>query len=153
MSVLPVFEHGGIKLGSVVYYKRDRVRSILVGIAPIFGGTAVSYGLYRAFLLLDGHLWWQLLILWQLFIILTNMFSSPQDLEDVVFLIPLALAWMLIGYIAGFDLIWFAQTPLAQLLADFSISMVYLGGGALLVHIWVWGSLKWWWSSRSSHRR
>ena len=103
-SILPEFEHGGIKLGSVVYYKKDRFRSILVGIAPIFGGTLVAYGLYLLLIAYSASWWISLILLYSLFVILTNMFSSSQDLQDVIYLIPMSILIIIIGYIVGVDL-------------------------------------------------
>jgi hypothetical protein len=137
-SILPEFEHGGIKLGSVVYYKKDRFRSILVGIAPIFGGTFVAYGLYLL-LITYGDSWWiSLILFYSLFVILTNMFSSSQDLQDVAYLIPLSILIVIVGYIVGVDLVWFANTPAAVLLTEFLTTMIQIGGVALCIHILLW---------------
>ncbi len=141
-SILPEFEDGGIKLGSVVYYKKDRFRSILVGIAPVFGGTTVAYGLY---LLLSAYgASWGItaLLMYSLFVILTNMFSSAQDLQDVIYLIPMSILIVIIGYIVGFDLAWFAGTPAAALLSRFFMTMIQVGCVALLVHVGIWVGVK-----------
>lgn len=142
-SILPEFEAGGIKLGSVVYYKKDRFRSILVGIAPVFGGTAVAYGLYLLLLAYGASWGITAFLLYALFVILTNMFSSSQDLQDVIYLIPMSIFAIIIGYIVGFDLAWFAGTPVAALLSTFFVTMIQVGCVALLVHVGIWVGVRW----------
>lgn len=102
VSIFPVIEHGGVKLGSVTYYKRDPVRSILVGIAPLFGGTATAYGLYLILGYTDVF-WIRALVIYLLFTIMSTMFSSAQDLVDVVWLVPLCMLVVIVGYILGID--------------------------------------------------
>ena len=142
-SILPEFEHGGIKLGSVVYYKKDRFRSILVGIAPVFGGTLVAYGLYLLLIAYSASWWINMFLLYSLFVILTNMFSSSQDLQDVVYLIPMSILIIIIGYIVGVDLVWFAGTKAAALLSGFFTTMIQVGGVALLIHLLIWVGVRW----------
>lgn len=150
-SILPIFENGGIKLGSVVYYKKDRLRSILVGIAPIFGGTLVAYGLYL-FLATYSSTWWIAgLLMYLLFVVLTNMFSSSQDLQDAIYLIPLSTLIVIIGYIVGFDPVWFAGTDAAVFLTGFFKTMTLIGSGAFLVHLTMWIGIEWLLRRRGYH--
>jgi hypothetical protein len=43
ISFFPEFNGNSIKLGHVLYEKKDGFRSIIVGIAPLIGGTIVLY--------------------------------------------------------------------------------------------------------------
>src|SRR5437588_344943 len=54
LNIFPSFEENQIKLGHVMYEKKDVFRSILVGIAPFFGGLGVFLLLYY-FQLFPSH--------------------------------------------------------------------------------------------------
>ncbi len=105
-NVLPVFEDDGIKLGTVVYERKDPFRGILVGIAPLFGGVAVSWGLVALlYLPLTNHPLIHALIYFLLFTITSMQFSSRQDLIDAVWLIPMIIGIAILIYIFGVDVI------------------------------------------------
>ncbi len=105
-NVLPVFEEDGIKLGTVVYERKDPFRGILVGIAPLFGGIAVSWGLVALlYLPLTNHPLIHALIYFLLFTITSMQFSSRQDLIDAVWLIPMVIGIAILIYIFGVDVL------------------------------------------------
>lgn len=105
-NVLPVFEADGIKLGTVVYERKDPFRGILVGIAPLFGGIAVSWGLVALlYLPLTNHPLIHALIYFLLFTITSMQFSSRQDLIDAVWLIPMVIGIAILIYIFGVDVL------------------------------------------------
>ena len=98
ISLLPVFHKDGIRLGSVTYIKRDFVRGVLVGVAPVFVGVAL--------------LWWLSMNLFPaqstpvnialgylILVISSTMFSSKQDLVDVVYLIPVLVLLGIVAYL------------------------------------------------------
>ncbi|MEO6509157.1 MAG: hypothetical protein ABIO02_04330 [Patescibacteria group bacterium] len=103
VSILPEFDDDYIKLGKVVYEKKDIVRGILVGIAPIFAGLflfwmASSWQLFPApsFLL-------SVVMGYSIFVISTTMFSSKQDLVDMIYIVPLAVILIAVLYIFSID--------------------------------------------------
>ena len=91
VNLLPTWEKNSIKLGSVTYYKRDVFRSILVGIAPIFVGTGILWWLSLTGFF-PAHTWWMNIILgYIIWVISSTMFSSRQDLIDILYVIPLII--------------------------------------------------------------
>jgi hypothetical protein len=105
-NVLPVFEADGIKLGTVVYERKDPFRGILVGIAPLFGGVAASWGLVAIlYLPLTNTPFIHVVIYYLLFTITSMQFSSRQDLIDAVWLIPMIIGIAILIYIFGVDVL------------------------------------------------
>lgn len=101
MQLFPVIEGNKVKLGHVLYEKppHDFIRSVLVGIAPFIGGL-LSLWLIIQIKLFPGTEWWQTLFFGYLILTITaNMFSSPQDLVDVGYLIPVGVLIALIFYL------------------------------------------------------
>jgi len=98
-SIWPQWQNNHLKLGSVVYEKKDLLRSILVGIAPLFGGLA--FFLFLANFNIFPQINWlvNLFLLYLIFVVSVNMFSSKKDLQDLLFLIPLSLIAGLVIYI------------------------------------------------------
>lgn len=96
VSIFPVIEEHKIRLGHVLYQrgKGDFLRPILVGIAPIFGGMTVLLLIVYCKFFPGGQLWQTIVFGYLILAITANMFSSPQDLVDIVYLIP-------VGIIAG----------------------------------------------------
>lgn len=93
VSIFPHIDKNHIRLGHVVYRKRpgDIIRPIVVGVAPFFGAIATLWTIER-FNLFPGNVWWHTLLFGYLILAITaNMFSSKQDLVDLVYVIPLFL--------------------------------------------------------------
>ncbi|MDO8498086.1 MAG: hypothetical protein Q7S61_06110, partial [bacterium] len=90
-NLLPVWKGNHIKLGSVVYEKKDLIRGIIVGIVPIWTGIGALAIL--AYYLHGGEVSAGLkILLWYLvFVISSTMFSSQQDLKDVIYILPLLI--------------------------------------------------------------
>lgn len=110
MTILPQWEHNYIKLGSVTYEKKDIVRSILVGIAPIFVGIGIFWWLSELPIFERGAPLWLLIGgVYFIFTLSTTMFSSKQDLVDLVYVIPLIIVIAAFIYIMKFDLSFFFQ--------------------------------------------
>lgn len=98
MSFFPVIEGNKVKLGHVIYEKNkgDFIRPLLVGIAPFFGAMGVLWLLIYSSLF-PGAEWWQTILFGYLILAITaNMFSSPQDLIDIGYVIPLCIV---VGFI------------------------------------------------------
>lgn len=98
MSFFPVVEGNRVKLGHVIYEKNkgDFIRPLLVGIAPFFGAMGVLW-LFIYGSLFPGGEWWQTALFGYLILAITaNMFSSPQDLIDIGYVIPLCIV---VGFI------------------------------------------------------
>ena len=88
VSILPEWKGNYLKLGSVVYEKKDLLRSILVGIAPLFGGLAFFWFLAAFHLFPQTNMGINILLAYLIFSVATNMFSSAKDLQDLIFILP-----------------------------------------------------------------
>ncbi len=99
VNLLPQWERNSIKLGSVTYYKKDVFRSILVGIAPIFVGTGILWWLSLTGFF-PAHTWWMNIILgYFIWVISSTMFSSRQDLIDILYVIPLIIFIVILVFV------------------------------------------------------
>ncbi len=90
-SIFPTFEQDYIKLGSVVYEKKDYIRGILVGIAPIFAGLFFFWFIGHFELFSQENITFKLFLGYLVFVVSSTMFSSKQDLVDLVFILPFIL--------------------------------------------------------------
>lgn len=94
VKIFPEFEKNYIKLGKVLYEKKDIVRGILVGVAPVFGGLLffLWFSVFKIFP--QQNMIINILLAYIIFSVSSTMFSSKQDLIDLLYIIPL-------GFIAG----------------------------------------------------
>ena len=99
VSILPEWKGNYLKLGSVIYERKDLLRSILVGLAPLFGGLAFFWFLAAFHLFPQNNLAMNILLGYLIFSVATNMFSSAKDLQDLIFILPLGLVAVGIIYI------------------------------------------------------
>lgn len=104
IHVFPSWDHNSIKLGYVYYAKKDVFRGILVGIAPIFAGLATLWFIAQFRLFPTENIWWNLLFGYLVFTISTTMFSSKQDLIDVIYIIPVIIIALALYYFFQPDL-------------------------------------------------
>jgi len=106
IQIFPKFEEGQIKLGHVLYVKKDFLRGILVGIAPFFGALLFFFilGIFKLFP--NKILGLNIALIYLIFTVSSVMFSSKQDLVDIVYLIPLLV------FLAG---IYYVFQPLINL--------------------------------------
>lgn len=102
VKIFPERQKNQIKLGSVLYEKKDIFRGILVGIAPIFFAFFFFWFLAQFKLFPTKGLLSNLFLGYVIFTVSSTMFSSKQDLVDFVFIIPLIT--IIIGTIYIFDL-------------------------------------------------
>lgn len=89
IKLLPEWKHNSIKLGMVTYAKRDKLSSVIVGIAPIIGGICLL--VWIASLNIFPNADWRInaAMGYLIVVISTTMFSSKQDLVDVLYALPL----------------------------------------------------------------
>jgi len=109
IQIFPKFEDGQIKLGHVLYIKKDFLRGILVGIAPFFGALLFFFVLGFFKLFPNENLGLNIALIYLIFTVSSVMFSSKQDLVDIVYIIPVVIVFLIIGYIfqpvVNFDII------------------------------------------------
>jgi len=99
IQIFPKFEDKQIKLGHVLYVKKDFLRGILVGIAPFFGALLFFFGLSFFNLFPNKILWLNIVLIYLIFTVSSLMFSSKQDLVDIAYLIPFVIFLLILGYI------------------------------------------------------
>lgn len=102
VQIFPQWKNNQIKLGSVIYEKKDVFRGILVGVAPLFFAFFFFWMLSTFKLFPNDNFWLNIMFGYIIFTVSSTMFSSKQDLVDFVFIIPLAI--IIIGAIYIFDL-------------------------------------------------
>ncbi len=105
-----------IRLGEVSYEKADGFRGILVGIAPFFSGLAIIQILSKIAWNTHHEKFVFGILIYLVFSITSTMFSSPEDLREWPFIIPIAAVIFLLPLV-GINLsmsrnIIFMNTPL-----------------------------------------
>lgn len=99
VRIFPQWEKHQIKLGSVLYEKKDIFRGIVVGVAPLFFSLFFFWFLSRFRLFPNDSVWLNILLGYVVYAVSSTMFSSKQDLVDFAFIIPLIIIIMGIIYI------------------------------------------------------
>ena len=91
IRIFPVIQSGAVRLGSVSFERKDSIRSIIVGIAPIAGGMLFFYFI-SVFSLFPPHSFpLSIFIIYLIFSISSTMFSSKKDMGDLLYAIPFLL--------------------------------------------------------------
>lgn len=101
VQIMPEWHDNKIRFGKVTYAKADVVRSVLVGIAPVFGAIGLFIFIYLFHLFPSGNIWLTAAGGYLLFSVTANMFSSKQDLVDLIYIIPVVLILGIIWYLSG----------------------------------------------------
>ena len=114
IRIFPQFENNQIKLGHVLYVKKDFLRGILVGIAPFFGALLFFFILAFFKLFPSNNSVLNVGLIYLVFAVSSVMFSSKQDLVDIVYLIPfIILLWIIVyifqPYFSSFNLSYFEK--------------------------------------------
>lgn len=102
ISIFPKWEKNKIKLGEVLFVKKDFLRAILVGIAPVFFGIGILFTLFYFNIYPANNLGLNILYSYLIFSISANMFSSKQDFKGLVLFIPVVLLLIVLFY--AFDI-------------------------------------------------
>lgn len=143
IKIFPEWEGDYIKLGRVLYEKKDFVRGVLVGIAPIIAGLLFFLAISAWRLFPNQNIWINVLIVYIIFTVSSMMFSSKQDLIDLVFVLPLFIVLAGIIYIFDikFDFIFRDQT-VSSLFASFLNNINFYLFLSLAIHIGIIATLK-----------
>lgn len=107
IHIFPKWEGNHIKLGRVIYEKKDFLRGIMVGIAPIITGFIFLFSVSTLKIFPSQNLLLNILIIYSILVITSTMFSSKQDLVDIVFILPVFLIVGAVIYIFNIDLSYF----------------------------------------------
>lgn len=141
VHLLPEWDHNSIKLGYVLYEKRDPFRGTIVGIAPIFFGIGMLWILYEVNILQYENIFFTILFFYLAFSISTTMFSSKQDLVDLAYVMPFIFAFIILlfffrSYTEGI-LRWIEPIFLqyAKDINEFLITLIILLISVIVIHI------------------
>ena len=102
LNLFPKWEGNEIKLGTVLYEKKDFVRGVLVGIAPIFSGIFFLWAIAALNIFPSDNIFLNLLIIYLIFTVSSMMFSSKRDLIDLIYILPFIVIFY--GFIYIFDI-------------------------------------------------
>jgi len=142
IRIFPQFENNQIKLGHVLYVKKDFLRGILVGVAPFFGALFLFFGLSFFNLFPNKNLGINVALIYLIFTVSSLMFSSKQDLVDIGYLIPFLLFLLIIDYIfqpfiPSFNLPYFKNIIAG--LEFFLTNVNYYLFLSILIHVFLMG--------------
>lgn len=101
ISLIPHLQGNSIRMGSVVVAKVDKLRQLLIGLAPILIGLAI---LFCSFYFLLPYLpsfsyLFMCLFVYLIFVISNSMFSSKKDLEGSLLLLCILVLLLSIWYL------------------------------------------------------
>lgn len=101
IRIMPEWKENHVQLGRVTYGKKDVIRGVLVGIAPLFGALFFFWFLNAFRIFPSSNLIMNVIFGYLVFTVSANMFSSKQDLVDLIYVIPIGLIVAAIVYITG----------------------------------------------------
>jgi len=136
IKIFPEWEDSNLKLGHVLYEKRDFVRGILVGMAPIFAGLLFFLALFAWRLFPQQNFLLNLLVIYFIFTVSSMMFSSKQDLLDLIYIPPVLI--LIAGIIYVFDIkidILFQNENLGRLAITFLTQINFYLLISLSIHL------------------
>lgn len=139
ITLIPKIRGNTLKLGTVLYEKKDVVRGLIVGIAPFFAAL-FAFWLIDAFKLLYSNFWITALFSYIVFTISSTMFSSKQDLIDLIYVLPIIVVIGIILVVLKVDMqLFFLALDLNMVSQFFSIVNSFLifslllNGGMIMV--------------------
>ncbi|OGK61988.1 hypothetical protein A2334_03905 [Candidatus Roizmanbacteria bacterium RIFOXYB2_FULL_38_10] len=99
IRIFPEWRQNNVRLGMVSYQKADIIRSVIIGIAPFFGAIGF-FILIEAFgLFPTNHFVLNICMGYLICMISANMFSSKQDLVDLIYLVPIIIVFLTLYYL------------------------------------------------------
>ena len=101
VHIMPAWKENNLQLGRVTYRKADVVRSITVGVAPFFGALFFFWFVGAFHLFPSTNIVLTLFFGYLLFSVSANMFSSKQDLVDLIYIIPICVVAGAVFYITN----------------------------------------------------
>jgi hypothetical protein len=104
IKIFPEWAGSQIKLGHVIYEKRDFLRGVIVGLAPIFLGLGLFYWLAVIKIFPGDNVYLNVLLGYFIFTVSSTMFSSKQDMVDLIYLIPVILIIIALVYIFNINI-------------------------------------------------
>jgi hypothetical protein len=108
LILVPKMVEGRLRGGSVVIERVDFIRRTIVGIAPLFGGIIVIWGMSQFVRYEFGitNILQLILYVYLAFSISATMYSSQKDLEALLYFVPFIAILVGVLYIVGFEFVW-----------------------------------------------
>ncbi len=140
ITLIPHIHHNGVVLGSVEYYRKDRLRSIAVGIAPVVVGLCFVYISGSVGTLPFNSVVWNSVYLYCMYVVISSMFSSKQDLKDVGYVVPLLILILIVVIIFRIPVIdWMSRgahsKTLIQLVSTVNTQLLFICGANVALMI------------------
>lgn len=143
IHIFPEWEDDHIKLGKVLYEKKDFFRGILVGIAPIIVGLIFFLILSLWNIQFKDNILFNIGFFYIIFVVSTTMFSSRQDMKDLVYILPLVIILIGIIYVFDISLSWIWENQFVSTNgADIINRINYYLFLSILIHFGLMGILK-----------
>jgi len=135
IQILPEFEKNYIKLGKVLYEKKDVIRGVIVGIAPLFGAMLFFWFLSIFHLFPQPNIWLTILLGYIIFSVSSAMFSSKQDLIDLMYVVPFIAVFAAVVYIFNINFNFILQNhTLIRNIQDFFYNVRFYILLSLAIH-------------------
>ncbi len=135
IQILPEFEKNYIKLGKVLYEKKDFIRGLIVGIAPLFGALFFFWFLSAFRLFPSQNVFLTLGLGYIIFAVSSTMFSSKQDMVDIIYIVPVFIGVGVVIYLFNINLDFFLNNPvLMKQIQEFSSHVLFYLLFSLIVH-------------------
>jgi hypothetical protein len=98
-SIIPSWKDRSLRLGHVIYVRKDRIRGTLVGTAPLFVGLLVLYGIFYVNFLSYNSIFIKSVTIYLIVIVCSTMYSSKQDLKDLAGIVPVLIVICIIYFL------------------------------------------------------
>lgn len=136
LSLLPQRNGDSVRLGYVLYEKKDIFRGMIVGVAPVLVGILFLWWFYTIDFFSVEFGWAPLLKGYLIFILSSTMFSSKQDLVDIGYLMPILLLVGMIGYLFNIEFLFFLKNEsFVEAMSNFMYSVTIYSSISLAIHI------------------
>lgn len=136
INLLPQKEGHYLKLGYVLFERKDAVRGLIVGIAPFLSGIALLWWLYNINFFVSGSVITQLIKSYLTFILTSTMFSSKQDLVDIMYIVPFVIITVFVALYWNINLLNYIVTiSHLEAVNNFMYAVTINSAISLLIHI------------------
>ncbi len=135
LSLLPSYEGRNLRLGYVMYEKKDVIRGILVGIAPIITGILLLWWLYTIHFFEFTTYTIQFIKAYIIFVLSSTMFSSKQDLIDIWYVLPIFIIIGIISYLFDLNILYiFKNQSLLAAIRNFMYAVIIYSCISIGIH-------------------
>ncbi len=132
VELFPHKQGNGLRLGSVLYEKKDPVRALIVGIAPFFAGILFFWIIANFKLFTITNFYLSLAVGYLIFAISSTMFSSKQDLKDILIASPILLIIFGLVYVVfGWGWLKFFSPSIESFLQYINLYLLF----CVIIHI------------------